>query len=192
MFDVMAPETSDRARARFDVIERPERFEVKVDLPGAKKEDIRVDIHENQVRISANSVVTRDLKEGDRALRSERQTTHYGRSFELPQAVQEDAAQAAFENGVLTSICPSGRRGRAVACKSRERVPRSCGPLGLSNRVGLRSIRMGDVGSAAGFRGLLRSGQYSSDGFPLEQDASPLARLDNPKLGCPNGWGRAL
>jgi len=32
---------------------------VQVDLPGAKKEDIRVDIHENQVRISANSVVSR-------------------------------------------------------------------------------------------------------------------------------------
>jgi len=116
MFDVMAPETSDRARARFDVIERPERFEVKVDLPGAKKEDIRVDIHENQVRISANSVVTRDLKEGDRALRSERQTTHYGRSFELPQAVQEDAAQAAFENGVLTLNLPKreARQGRRL------------------------------------------------------------------------------
>jgi len=116
MFDIMAPETSDRARARLDVIERPERFEVKVDLPRAKKEDIRVDIHENQVRISANSVVSRDLKEGDRALRSERQTTHYGRSFELPQAVQEDAAQAAFENGVLTLNLPKreARQGRRL------------------------------------------------------------------------------
>jgi HSP20 family protein len=112
----MAHETSDRTRARLDVIERPERFEVKVDLPGAKKEDIRVDIHENQVRISANSVVSRDLKEGDRALRAERQTTQYGRSFELPQAVQEDAAQAAFENGVLTLNLPKreARQGRRL------------------------------------------------------------------------------
>ena len=116
MFDTMAHETSDRTRARLDVIERPERFEVKVDLPGAKKEDIRVDIHENQVRISANSVVSRDLKEGDRALRAERQTTHYGRSFELPQVVQEDAAQAAFENGVLTLNLPKreARQGRRL------------------------------------------------------------------------------
>ena len=86
MFDAMAPESGEPTRARLDVIERPERYEVQVDLPGAKKEDIRVDIHENQVRISDNSVVSRELKEGDRALRVERQTTQYARSLELPQA----------------------------------------------------------------------------------------------------------
>jgi HSP20 family protein len=116
MFDALAPESGEPTRARLDVIERAERYEVQVDLPGAKKEDIRVDIHENQVRISANSVVSRELKEGDRALRTERQTTQYGRSFELPQAVQEDAAQAAFENGVLTLTLPKreARQGRRL------------------------------------------------------------------------------
>lgn len=116
MFDALVQESSEPVRARLDVIERPERYEVQVDLPGAKKEDIRVDIHENQVRISANSVVSRELKEGDRALRTERQTTQYGRSFELPQAVQEDAAQAAFENGVLTLTLPKreARQGRRL------------------------------------------------------------------------------
>jgi len=116
MFDAMVSEPGQATRARLDVIERAERYEVQVDLPGAKKEDIRVDIHENQVRISANSVVSRELREGDRALRTERQTTQYGRSFELPQAVQEDAAQAAFENGVLTLTLPKreARQGRRL------------------------------------------------------------------------------
>ena len=116
MFDAMVPESGQATRARLDVIERAERYDVQVDLPGAKKEDIRVDIHENQVRISVNSVVSRELKEGDRALRTERQTTQYGRSFELPQAVQEEAAQAAFENGVLTLTLPKreARQGRRL------------------------------------------------------------------------------
>jgi HSP20 family protein len=72
MFDALVQESSEPVRARLDVIERPERYEVQVDLPGAKKEDIRVDIHENQVRIVANAVVARELKDGDRALRTER------------------------------------------------------------------------------------------------------------------------
>ena len=38
MFEAMVPEAAKRARARLDVIERPERFEVKVGLPGVKKE----------------------------------------------------------------------------------------------------------------------------------------------------------
>ena len=89
---------------------------MQVDLPGAKKEDIRVDIHENQVRISARSLISRGLKEGDRALRTERHSTQYGRSCELPQAVQEDAAKAAFENGVLTLTLPQreARQGRRL------------------------------------------------------------------------------
>ena len=116
MFDALVPESSEQTRARLDVIERAERYEVQVDLPGAKKEDIRVDIHENQVRISAKAVVARELKEGDRALRTERHSTQYGRSFELPQAVQEDAARAAFENGVLTLTLPKreARQGRRL------------------------------------------------------------------------------
>jgi len=116
MFDAMVPESGQATRARLDVIERAERYDVQVDLPGAKKEDIRVDIHENQVRISAKAVVARELKEGDRALRTERHSTQYGRSFELPQAVQEDAARAAFENGVLTLTLPKreARQGRRL------------------------------------------------------------------------------
>ncbi|NBS98576.1 MAG: Hsp20/alpha crystallin family protein, partial [Betaproteobacteria bacterium] len=42
MFDAMVPESGQSTRARLDVIERPERYDVQVDLPGAKKEDIRV------------------------------------------------------------------------------------------------------------------------------------------------------
>ena len=57
MFDALVPESGQAIRARLDVIERPERYEVQLDLPGAKKEDIQVDIHENQVRISAISAV---------------------------------------------------------------------------------------------------------------------------------------
>ncbi|NBS95188.1 MAG: Hsp20/alpha crystallin family protein, partial [Betaproteobacteria bacterium] len=48
MFDALVPESGESTRARLDVIERPERYDVQVDLPGAKKEDIRVDIHETQ------------------------------------------------------------------------------------------------------------------------------------------------
>ncbi|NBS98973.1 MAG: Hsp20/alpha crystallin family protein, partial [Betaproteobacteria bacterium] len=42
MFDALVPESGQATRARLDVIERPERYDVQVDLPGAKKEDIRV------------------------------------------------------------------------------------------------------------------------------------------------------
>lgn len=106
IFDREFPEMGGLTHARLDVIERAERFEVQVDLTGAKVEDIRVDIREKQLRISAISVISREYKDGDRALCTERQTTQYGRRFELPQAVQVDAAKAVFENGVLTLTLP--------------------------------------------------------------------------------------
>jgi len=55
-----------------DVIDKGERFEVKVDLPGVKKEDIDVPVEGNRVSISAKTKEEKEVKEGDRVLHSER------------------------------------------------------------------------------------------------------------------------
>jgi HSP20 family protein len=93
-------------RARMDVIDKSEKFEVKVDLPGVKKEDIDVSVEGNRVSISAKTKEEREVKEGDRVLHSERSYTSYARTFELPAPVSDAGAEAAYENGVLTLSLP--------------------------------------------------------------------------------------
>ena len=94
------------SRARLEVTERNGNYEVRAELPGAKKEDITIDIDGGYVSISAkiNSQVER--KSGERVLYSERSHESYARSFELPQAVDSSAADAKFEDGVLTLTLP--------------------------------------------------------------------------------------
>lgn len=88
-------------RARMDVIDRGDRYEVLVDLPGVKREDINVDIEGARVSITAEAKSQRETKDGERVLHSERFAASYARTFELPAEVTEDGAEAKFENGVL-------------------------------------------------------------------------------------------
>jgi HSP20 family protein len=94
------------AKARIDVAEKENAYKVKVELPGVAKEDITVDIEGASVSIQAKVIETREQKEGERVLYSERNAQTFARSFELPQPVDSAAAKAEFVNGVLTLTLP--------------------------------------------------------------------------------------
>jgi HSP20 family protein len=102
----MMPEASPMMRARMDVLDKGEKFEVKVDLPGVRKEDIDVSVEGSRISIKAETKEEKTVKEGDKVLRSERVATSYARSFELPVEVTETGSEAVFENGVLTLTLP--------------------------------------------------------------------------------------
>ena len=82
------------SRARIDVSERNGAYEVRAELPGVKKDDIAIDIDGASVSISAKAEQPeRTRKEGERVLYSERSHESYARAFELPQAVDAQAAK---------------------------------------------------------------------------------------------------
>lgn len=93
-------------RARLEVSERQGNYEVRAELPGAKREDISVDIDGAWVSISAKTDAQTERKDGEKLLYTERSSESFARSFELPQAVDTSAANAKFENGVLTLTLP--------------------------------------------------------------------------------------
>jgi HSP20 family protein len=94
------------ARARLDVIEKGDKYQIVVDLPGVKKDDIQVQVEGARVTITAETKIENEQKEGERVLYSERSATSYGRSFELPVEVTEEGAEARFDNGVLALTLP--------------------------------------------------------------------------------------
>ena len=101
-----ANELPAAVRARMDVIDKGDKYEVLVDLPGVTKDDINVTVEGARVAIAAETKGQRETKDGDRILHTERYATSYARSFELPAEVTEDGAEAAFENGVLRLALP--------------------------------------------------------------------------------------
>lgn len=93
-------------RIKVDVSEKEGAYLVVADLPGAKKEDIRVDIDGAQVTLSAEVKREREAKEGERVLHSERVYGKSSRSFTLPQEIDEAKAEAKFRDGVLELTLP--------------------------------------------------------------------------------------
>lgn len=101
-------------RARIDVLEQNGEFKVLAELPGVRKEDIKVQIDGDQVSISAETRAEREAKEGERVLHSERYYGKVARTFTLGAELDESRTVAKFENGVLELTLP---RKQSVAAK---------------------------------------------------------------------------
>ncbi len=100
-------------RARMDVVDTGSSYEIAVDLPGVKKEDINVSIDGSRVLISAESKVEKTQKNGGRIIYAERSSASFARTFELPLEVTEVGAEARYENGVLTLTLPKKSASKA-------------------------------------------------------------------------------
>jgi HSP20 family protein len=94
------------AQFRVDVSENENAYTLRAEIPGVKKNDINITIDGDTVAIGAEVRNEKEVKNGDRVLRSER---HYGkvyRAFTLGQAVDETAAEAKYNDGVLELTLP--------------------------------------------------------------------------------------
>jgi HSP20 family protein len=89
-----------------DVTENDESYIVKADLPGIKKEDINVTVHEGMLTISAETKAENEKKDGDKVIRRERRYGKYTRSMSLGQQVDEANVKAAYKDGVLELMLP--------------------------------------------------------------------------------------
>lgn len=105
---------------RIDVSENDKAYEVRAEVPGAKKEDIRVSIDGNFVSISAE--VKREKEEekkakGERTLVKELYVGSASRGFSLAHEVDEKAAIAKYEDGVLKLSLPKKREASSHSLK---------------------------------------------------------------------------
>ena len=91
---------------RMDVTENDKEYRVLAELPGVKKEEINITISGNQVAVSAEVKHEKDVKNGGTVLRAERYYGKVQRSFALGQEVDEVAAQAKYNDGVLELTLP--------------------------------------------------------------------------------------
>lgn len=97
---------SEGLEIKLEVTESDAEYSVQAEMPGAKKEDIQVQIDRNRVAIQAEVKRESEQKEGERVLRSERYYGSIARSFTLANEVDESKAAARFDNGVLTLTLP--------------------------------------------------------------------------------------
>jgi len=104
---------------RVDIEEREKDYLVRAEIPGAEKDDIRVEIDGNRVSISAEVKKDYEQKEkGEgRVLLRETYRGAISRSVTLAHDIDEDQTTAKLEKGVLTLMLPKreGERHRVVS-----------------------------------------------------------------------------
>jgi len=93
-------------RMKVDVAEQNGEYKVLAELPGVKKEDIKVNIDGDEVSITAEARAERDEKDGERVLHSERYFGKVSRAFRLGQEIDEERASAKYADGVLELTLP--------------------------------------------------------------------------------------
>ena len=90
-----------------DVRETKNSYEVDVDLPGFKKDEIKLELDNGYLTISATKGLDKDEtdKETGKYIRRERYAGNLSRSFYIGDVKQEDV-KAAFKNGILSISVP--------------------------------------------------------------------------------------
>lgn len=99
-------EGGERTAMRLNVVENDKAFEVEAELPGVKKEDLNVVIDDRRVTIEAEVKRESAQNESGKVVYAERSTRKYARRFTLPVDIDDAAAQARLENGVLMLTLP--------------------------------------------------------------------------------------
>jgi len=91
---------------KLDVSEDDKQYLVHADMPGVKKDDIRVSVSGNQITISAEVKNRKEEKKGKNVIYSERYEGKMFRSFTLDSPVDDTKTEAKFMDGVLELTLP--------------------------------------------------------------------------------------
>ncbi len=90
-----------------DVHEKDGQYEVDIELPGFKKEELGLSLENGYLTVSASRNVNNDEKDEDgKLIRQERYSGSRQRSFYVGEHVTSEDVKAKFEDGILKLIVP--------------------------------------------------------------------------------------
>ena len=90
-----------------DVKETDNSYEVDIDLPGFKKDEVNLELKDGYLTVSADKALDKDKKDNEgRYIRQERWSGSCSRSFYVGDAVKPEDVHAKFENGILQIALP--------------------------------------------------------------------------------------
>ncbi len=93
---------------RTDIVEKDGYYVMTIDMPGFKKEDIKAELKDGILTVTAGNDVAKEEKdETGKVIYSERHSGKYSRSYGVGKHITEEDIKASYENGVLTLKFPT-------------------------------------------------------------------------------------
>ncbi len=110
-----AAETAGTELMKTDVKEDEQGYEITMNIPGVKKEDVKAKLKDGYLMIQATSNSKKDEKDSEgRYIRRERYSGSCSRSFYVGEEMTEEDIKAKFENGTLKLTLPKKEAKKAV------------------------------------------------------------------------------
>ena len=91
-----------------DIHEKDGYYILNIEVPGFKKEDIRIELKEGTLKISASRNIEKNLE--GKIIRQERFSGTYSRSFYVGEAIIPQDIKASFDNGELIITLPTEKQ----------------------------------------------------------------------------------
>jgi len=94
-----------------DLAQDKDNITVRAELPGMKKEEIEISLHDGVLTLSGERKVEQKHEEAE-ACRSERFLGRFHRTLPLPASVEADKAKASYKDGILTVVLPKAEEAK--------------------------------------------------------------------------------
>jgi HSP20 family protein len=92
-----------------DVIERDDRYVVRADVPGIKPEEVKIEVEDGVLTVSAEHEET-DEEKKENYVRRERRYGSFSRSVTLPKGVTAEGVEATCHDGIVEVSFPKPKK----------------------------------------------------------------------------------
>ena len=109
MMNARSPLYGKHARnlMKTDIKEMEDGYELEMDLPGFKKDEVKVELNNGYLTVSAEKGLDKDEEDKKgKYIRKERYAGALSRTFYLGEEIREEEIKAKFENGILSVSIP--------------------------------------------------------------------------------------
>ena len=99
-----------------DLYEDKDNVYVRAEVPGVKKEDIEISLHEGTLTLSGERKADKRVENAE-AIRAERLVGQFSRSVALPSPIQGEKVTASYRDGILSVILPKAEESKPKQIK---------------------------------------------------------------------------
>ena len=102
---------SSKSYPAVDVLESADSYLIRAELPGMKREDIKVELKDGTLVLSGERISEKPA-EGVEYRHVERVNAKFSRSFSLPETVKHDGIEATYKDGLLEIRVPKAEEAK--------------------------------------------------------------------------------